>query len=309
MRIVFMGSGAFAIPALEALAASGHELAAVVTQPDREKGRGRGLSSPPVKPVAVRLGLPVLQPPRIREASAIEALGTLAPRLQVVVAYGQILPRSVIDIPILGTVNLHASLLPRYRGAAPIQWAIARGEEVTGVSTMLIDEGLDTGPVLLSSPTPIGPHETAGELQTRLALLGARLLVDTVDGLAGGRLTPQAQDHTLATSAPLIRKADGQVDWTQPAGTLARLVRAFNPWPGAQARLGARSVKILRARQGGQTDRAPGEVVSSGGDGLAVACGEGTCLELLEVQPENRRPMAAADFVRGARIGAGSRFA
>jgi methionyl-tRNA formyltransferase len=309
MRIVFLGSGAFAIPSLEALVASGHDVAAVVTQPDREKGRGRGLAPPPLKPIALRLGLPVLQPPRIRDAAAVEQLALLRPDLLVVVAYGQILPRLVIDIPPSRTVNLHASLLPRYRGAAPIQWAIARGEQATGVTTILIDEGLDTGPILLSQASPIDPDETAGELERRLALLGAPLLVDTVEGLAGGRLTPRAQEHAQATTAPLLRKADGRLDWRQPASVLARLVRAFNPWPGAQARLGSRSIRILRARPGKAANGAPGEVLSMGGEGLVVACGEGTCLEILEVQPENRRPMSAADFVRGARMEAGSGFA
>jgi methionyl-tRNA formyltransferase len=308
MRIVFLGSGAFALPALKALAASGHEIAMVVTQPDRQKGRGLDLTAPPVKSLALRLGLPVLQPERVKEPAAVEEIASLRPALLVVVAYGQILPRSVIDIAPLGTVNVHASLLPRYRGAAPIQWAIARGEEVTGVTTMLIDEGLDTGPLLLSASTPIAPEETAGELEGRLAQLGADVLMETIDGLEGSSLTPHPQDHDLATLAPRIHKQDGRIDWHQPADTISRRVRAFNPWPGARARLDERTLKILRARPGERVTAAPGSIINAGKDAFAVACGDGASVEILEVQPENRRPMAAAAFLRGLRATATQRF-
>src|SRR5437762_4365984 len=195
MRVVFLGSGSFAIPSLEALLAAGHDVAAVVTQPDREKGRGRELSPPPLKPAAAARGLRVLQPRRVREPESVAALEALAPEVQVVVAYGQILPRRVIDVAPRGTVNVHASLLPRYRGAAPVQWAIVNGETETGVTTMQIDEGLDTGPILLARATPIGADETAPELETRLARIGAELLIETVDGLARGPIAPRAHDH------------------------------------------------------------------------------------------------------------------
>lgn len=308
MRIVFLGSGEFAIPCFESLLASGHQVAALVTQPDRAKGRGRQLAPPPLKPVAEARGVKVLQPPRIKAPAAQAALLDLAPELQVVVAYGQILPRSVIDVPRRGTVNVHASLLPRYRGAAPIQWAIVNGERETGVTTMLIDEGLDTGPTLLSRATPIGPEETAGELESRLARLGAEVLLETIRGLGEGTLTPVPQDHARATLAPLIRKEDGRIDWTRRADELARRVRGFHPWPGTSTTFEARTLKVLRARpvEAGAGD--PGTVVALGRDGIVVACGEGTRLRLLELQPEGRRPMAAAAFAAGARLRPGSRL-
>jgi methionyl-tRNA formyltransferase len=309
MRIVFLGSGAFAIPSFEALIDAGHEVAALVTQPDREKGRGRSLAPPPLKPVAEARGVPVHQPRRVREATAQDTLRALAPEVQVVVAYGQILPRSVIDIPRRGTVNVHGSLLPRYRGAAPIQWAIVNGERETGVTTMLIDEGLDTGPTLLSRSTPIGTEETAADLEARLAVLGAEVLVETLAGIGAGTLKPVPQDDSRATLAPIIRKEDGRLDWTMPAMALARRVRGFHPWPGTFALWQDRPLKVLRARpeDGGASE--PGAIVSVDKAGLVVGCGEGTRLRLLEVQPESRRPMSAAAFAAGLRLSPGARFA
>ena len=309
MRVVFLGSGAFAIPSFEALLGAGHDLAALVTQPDREKGRGRRLGAPPLKPVAEARGVPVLQPRRVREPEAIEALRALRPDIQVVVAYGQILPRAVIDAAPRGTVNVHASLLPRYRGAAPIQWAVARGERETGVTTMLIDEGLDTGPTLLSAATPIGDEETADELEPRLARMGADLLLATLAGLERATVRPVPQDHARATLAPMLRKEDGLVDWTLPAAELAARVRGFRPWPSMTTALDGRPIKLLRARleqAGGGGE--PGEVSAVDRDGIVVAAGAGTRLRLLEVQPESRRPMNAAAFASGARIRPGARF-
>jgi methionyl-tRNA formyltransferase len=313
VRVVFLGSGAFAVPSLLALLDSPHEVAALVTQPDREKGRGRALAAPPTKAVAVARGIPVLQPEKVRADDAREALRRLAPELQVVVAFGQILPRAVIDIAPRGTVNVHASLLPKLRGAAPIQWAIATGETETGVTTMLIDEGLDTGPVLLRRATAIGPEETARELEPRLARLGAELLLETIDGLADGSVTPVPQDHDRATKAPLLKKEDGRLDWTLRAIDLHAHVRGFDPWPGAFTRApDGRLLKVLRARvdedAAGEGSPAPGEVVALDTGGLVVACGQGTRLRLLEVQPESRRAMAAAAFAAGARLAPGARF-
>jgi methionyl-tRNA formyltransferase len=315
MRVVFLGSGSFAIPSLEALLDAGHDVAAVVTQPDREKGRGRALSPPPLKPVAAARGLKVLQPRRVREPESVAALEALAPEVQVVVAYGQILPRRVIDIAPLGTVNVHASLLPRYRGAAPVQWAIVNGEAETGVTTMLIDEGLDTGPLLLAEATPIGPEETAEALESRLAALGGQLLVRTLKGLQEGAIVPQPQDPARARLAPLIKKEDGLMDWRLPAPALARRVLGFHAWPGAHTRLRGRGLRILRAHvedaAGSTPERAkatPGTLLRVGRDGLVVACGEGTALRLLEVQPESRRPMPAAAFAAGARLAPGERL-
>ena len=307
MRIVFLGSGAFAIPSFEALLDAGHEVAALVTQPDREKGRGRRVAPPPLKPVAEGRGVPVLQPRRVREPAAQEELRALGPELQVVVAYGQILPRSVIDGAPRGTVNVHASLLPRLRGAAPIQWAIANGDAETGVTTMLIDEGLDTGPILLARATAIGPDETASDLEPRLARLGAEVLLETVAGLQAGTLVPRPQDHSRATLAPLLGKEDGRLDWTRAAAHLACRVRGFQPWPGAHTSFEGRALKVLRARPEAAGGGEPGRVTSADRDGIRVACGEGT-LRLIEVQPESRGPMPASAFAAGARLRPGARF-
>jgi methionyl-tRNA formyltransferase len=309
VRIVFLGSGSFAIPCLEALVEAGHEVPAVVTQPDREKGRGQALAPPPLKPAAERRGLPVLQFRRVREPQAQEALAALRPELQVVVAFGQILPRSVIDVAPRGTVNVHGSLLPRYRGAAPIQWAIASGETETGVTTMLIDEGLDTGPMLLRRSLAIGPEETAAELEPRLAALGAELLVETVRGLADGTVTPQPQDHGAATHAPILKKEDGRIDWTRPASTIANRARGFTPWPGAFAFHDGKLLKAIRVQPlaEGALD-APGTVVAVGKPGVDVACGGGSRLRLVEVQPESRKAMPAAAWAAGARLSPGARL-
>ena len=309
MRIVFLGSGSFAIPCFEALLDAGHDVPALVTQPDREKGRGQALSPPPTKPVAERRGLAVLQPRRVRDPEAQEALRRLAPELQVVVAFGQILPRGVIDIAPRGTVNVHASLLPKLRGAAPIQWAIANGETETGVTTMLIDEGLDTGPTLLSRATPIGPEETAAELEPRLARLGAELLLETVRGLQAGTIVPVPQDHGRATLAPLLKKEDGRVDWSSPAARVASRARGFHPWPGAFTLHEGRLVKVLRVREAPAAGAAePGTITAVASDGVAVACGEGTAVRLVEVQPESRRAMPAAAWAAGARLRPGTRL-
>jgi methionyl-tRNA formyltransferase len=310
VRIVFLGSGSFAIPSLEALLDAGHDVVSLVAQPDREKGRGRALAPPPTKPRAEAHGIPVLQPRRVREPEAQDALRRLAPELQVVVAFGQILPRSVIDIAPRGTVNVHGSLLPRLRGAAPVQWAIANGETETGVTTMLIDEGLDTGPTLLARSTPIGPEETAAELEPRLARLGAGLLVETVRGLEDGTLAPVPQDHARATLAPLLKKEDGRIDWSLPAARLACRARGFHPWPGAFTFHEGRLVKALRVREAAPVGPGvgAGTVVAVGADGVTVACGGGGALQLVEVQPESRRAMPAADWARGARLRPGARL-
>jgi len=310
VRVVFLGSGAFAVPSLAALLDAGHEVAALVTQPDREKGRGRALAATPAKALAERRGVPVLQPRRIKEPAAIEELRALRPDVQVVVAYGQILPRAVIDIPRLGTVNVHSSLLPRYRGAAPIHWAVVEGERETGVTTMLIDEGLDTGPILLARATPIGPEETAPELEARLGPLGAEVLLETLDGLARGTLAPRPQDHARATLAPILKKEDGRIDWARPAEEIARRVRGLLPWPGTVTTVAGGDLKVLRARAepGAAVEATPGTLVAVDREGLIVAAGAGTRLRLLEVQPESRRPMPAAAYAAGARLQPGMRL-
>ena len=309
MRVVFLASGAFAVPSLEALVGAGHDVAALVTQPDRVSGRGLALVAPKVKPVAERHGIPVLQFERVRRPEAQEALRQLAPELQVVVAFGQILPRAVIDIAPRGTVNVHASLLPRLRGAAPIQWAIANGDTETGVTTMQIDEGLDTGPLLLTRSLAIGPEETAAELEPRLARLGGELLVETLARLESGTLTAVPQDPARATLAPLLRKEDGRVDWTLPAHALACRARGFYPWPGAYTRHDGRLLKLIRVRERPEpAGAAPGEVVEASASGVSVACGQDTRLLLEEVQPESRKAMPAGAWAQGARLQRGSRL-
>ena len=308
MRLAFLGSGAFAIPSFEALLASGHEVAALVTQPDRARGRGMAVAPPPLKRAAEARGIPVLQPLRIREADARTALEALGAELHVVIAYGQILPKAVLDIPPRGTINVHASLLPRYRGAAPIQWAIVRGETETGVTTMLLDEGLDTGPILLARALPIEPEETSSELEPRLARLGAELLLETLRGMQDGSVRPVPQDASAATLAPRLEKADGVLSWSQPAEEIARRVRGLQPWPGTTTLFEGRALKVLRARAAGTSHGEPGTVLAAGADGIMVACGAGSRLQILEVQPESRRPMSAAAFVAGARLRPGSRL-
>jgi methionyl-tRNA formyltransferase len=307
VRVVFMGSGSFAVRSLLALLDAGHEVVAVVTQPDKEKGRGRTVTAPPVKPEAQARGLPVLQPRRVKEPEAQDALRALAPDVQVVVAYGQILPTSVIEIPRLGTVNVHGSLLPRYRGAAPVQWAIVRGERETGVTTMLIDAGLDTGPTLLARTEPIRDDDTADVLEARLSALGAAVLLETLAGLEAGTLAAVPQDHGRATHAPIIRKEDGVIDWTAPAAEIERRVRGFHPWPGAGTTLAGRGLRVLRARvaDGGGD---PGSVVAVDREGIHVACGAGTRLVLVDVQPESKRAMTASAFALGARLAPGARL-
>lgn len=305
---MFLGSGAFAVPSLEALLRAGHEVVAVVSQPDREKGRGLQTAAPPVKVAALAHGLPVLQPRKVRAPEAQEELRALRPDLQVVAAYGQILPQSLIDIAPRGTINVHGSVLPFYRGAAPVQWAIARGERETGVTTMMIDAGLDTGPTLLTRTTPIGPEETAPQLEARLAEIGGALLVETIAGLEAGTVRPVPQDHARATLAPILKKEDGRVDWTAPAEAIERRVRAFTPWPGSAATLLGRGLKIWRARVEPGPFAEAGTVTAVDREGIVVACGAGTALRLLEVQPENGKRMAASAFSAGARLSPGARF-
>jgi methionyl-tRNA formyltransferase len=292
MRLIFLGTPAFAVPSLEALALV-HEVILVVTQPDRPRGRSHEHAASPVKQSALRLGSPVYQPERVKRPEAREALASHAPEIIVVVGYGQIIPQSVIDIAPLGIVNLHASLLPKYRGAAPIQWAIVNGETQTGVTTMQIDAGLDTGDILLARKTEIGSEETAIELGERLAVLGAQLLVETLDGLGRGSIVPRPQDNGLATFASILKKGDGAIDWTQPALAIHNRVRGLLPWPGAHTRFRGQLMHIWRARVAAEgTLPVPGRVVACGGGGL---------LELLEVQLEGRKRMSAEAFANGQR--------
>lgn len=282
-----------------------HEVVAVVTQPDRRAHRGQKLTPPPVKARAVAAGVPVLQPARLRDAEWAPRLSELRADVGVVVAFGQILPRAVLDAPARGSINVHGSLLPRYRGAAPVQWAIIRGETVTGITTFRMDEGMDTGPTLLSASTPIGADETAGELAARLAVLGAGVLADTLARL--DTLEPSPQRNEAATLAPRLKKTDGHLDFARPARELACRVRGCNPWPGALALTPAGPLAIRRATAVDQAPAAaPGTLVPHGGT-LAIATGAGALLPV-EVQGENKRPIPWADWLRGARLAAGARF-
>jgi methionyl-tRNA formyltransferase len=300
MRLIFLGTPAFAVPSLEAVAHR-HEVISVATQPDRPKGRGRELAASPVKQAAARLGLPVYQPERIRMPEAQAHLAALAPEIMIVVGYGQIIPQAVIDIAPRGIVNVHASLLPKYRGAAPVQWAIVHGETRTGVTTMQINAGLDTGDILLACATEIGPEETALELGERLAAMGAELLTETLDGLARGAITPRRQDDAQASHAPILKKEDGAIAWNQPAGAIHNRVRGLLPWPGAYTRFRGQLLHVWRARVGGDhAALAPGRVLA--GAGFRVACGDGGgVLELLEVQLEGRKRMSGEAFANGQR--------
>ncbi|HWP35488.1 MAG TPA: methionyl-tRNA formyltransferase [Thermodesulfobacteriota bacterium] len=308
-----MGTAAFAVPSLRALVAAGHTVPLVVTQPDRPAGRGQVPTPPPVKVAAAALGLPVWQPESLRDPAAAERLARLAPDAIAVAAYGKILPPAILDIPRLGCVNVHASLLPKYRGAAPVQWALYHGEPETGVTIMRMDPGLDTGPILLARRVPVGPDEDAEALTARLAEMGAAALVEALARLEAGDLVPVPQDDAAATYAPPLRKEQGRIDWRRPARMLHNQVRAFRPWPGSLTLFEGRPVKVLRTRvlegpAGPTRPGEPGEVVGVGPEGIAVATGEGVLL-LAEVQPAGGRAMGGAEFARGARITPGMRFA
>jgi methionyl-tRNA formyltransferase len=299
MRLVFLGTPGFAVPTLERIVEAGHQVLTVVTQPDRPRGRGQHPAPPPVKEAALRLGLPVYQPERVRRPEAVEDLRALAAEAMVVVGYGQIIPQAVIDLAPLGIINVHGSLLPKYRGAGPIQWAIINGETRTGVTTMRIDAGLDTGDMLLKAETEIGPEETAVELGQRLAVMGADLLVRTLDGLARGAITPQPQNPAEATLAPLLKKEDGIIDWNRPATSIHNRVRGLQPWPGASTAFRGQTLHIWRSRPRAGQGPQPGRLLTL--KPPVVSCGAGA-LELVEVQMEGRKRMSAADFVNGQRL-------
>jgi len=309
MRIVFMGTPHFAVPSLHALLEAGHDVLAVVTQPDKPVGRKRVLTPPPLKVAAVQRGLTVLQPERARDEAFLAQMRALAPDLVAYAAYGKILPPSFLEIPRHGCINVHASLLPKYRGAAPIQWAIINGETVTGVSIMRAEAGVDTGPVLLQREEPIRPDDTAGDLSARLARLGAEMLVEAVGLIESGRAVFIPQDESLATYAPMLKPEDAVLDWNQPAQSVRNRVRALNPKPGAVAVIQGREVKVWRASVvDGDPSAEPGTVIAVCKAGPAVqACGGAVLLE--EVQPAGGKRMSGADLARGWRIHAGEKLA
>lgn len=301
-NLVFCGTPRFAVPTLEKLVAAGCSVPLVVTQPDRPRGRGMELVASPVKESAIRLGIPVAQPATIKNNSDFrEQLAAIQPDAIIVVGYGRIIPQWMIELPRLGNLNLHASLLPKYRGAAPIQWAIAKGEPLTGVTTMRIDAGLDTGDILLQKEIPIAHEDTAETLAPTLATIGADLMVETLRGLDSGQVHPRPQDHARATLAPILTKEDGRMDFSRSAGELFNRMRGFRPWPGAFTTFNAKTLQVHRAEPApANTPLSPG-VLAIEGTRLLVGCGQGTTLDLIEIQVEGKRRMAAAEFINGYR--------
>jgi methionyl-tRNA formyltransferase len=302
MRIAFLGTPAFAVPPLEALARAGHPIVAVVAQPDRPAGRGQALRVPATKTWALAHGVPVLQPQKVRDGRLAADLDALRPDLLAVAAYGRILGKDLLELTPHGAVNVHGSLLPRYRGAAPIQWAIADGEAETGVSIMRMDEGLDTGDVLLQRVVAIGPDDTAESLAPRLAAIGGAALVEALALLERGEIVPVRQDPARATLARILEREDGRIDWTRPARAIRDRLRGFAPWPGAFTTLEGRAVKVLDAALAdGGSDGRPGQAALVPGRGLRVACGGGTALLIARVQPEGRPAQDAAAYANGLR--------
>ncbi len=308
MRIVFMGTPEFALPSLKTLTEMPVELVGVFTQPDRPAGRGHKLESPPVKLLAEAHGIPVFQFEKVRKQAGLDAMRALKPDLVVTAAFGQILSQKLLDVPKLGTINVHASLLPRHRGAAPINWAIIMGEKTTGVTTMLTNAGLDTGDILLRRETDILPGETAGELTARLSELGAELLKTTIEEYAAGRLAPTPQDEALMSYEPMLAKETGKIDWTMPAERIGNLVRGVDPWPGAYTVMDGQTLKIWKARKS-EAESAfcvPGQVLAaSAREGFTVACGDGA-LEIIQLQLPGGKRMDAKAYLSGKKIQPGT---
>ena len=304
-RIIFMGTSAFAVSSLKALLEKGEDVVCVVTQPDRPKGRGRELQQPPVKEVALTRHLPLLQMQSVKVAESIAYLRNFSPDLFVVVAFGQILPREALSIPPHGSINVHASLLPRYRGAAPINWALINGEEMTGVTTMLLDEGMDTGPILMQRPLDIGPEDNASSLRDELARLGSELLIETIGQLKKGELKPVPQDHAKASYAPRLKKEDGLIDWKKSAQEIHNLIRGLIPWPSAYAHLEEKILKIfdsvvIEEKVKGEA----GEISGVTKEGIRVITGKGSLL-IRDVQLQDRKRMKVSEFLQGHRVQTG----
>jgi methionyl-tRNA formyltransferase len=317
MRVVFCGTPPFAVPALKhLLSQSDFEIAAAITQPDRARGRGQDVSFSPVKETALAAGIPVHQPEKIRAPEAQELIEALAPDVIVIIAYGQIIPRRLLPIPKLGWINLHASLLPKYRGAAPINWAVVNGESKTGVTSMRIDAGMDTGEILLQREMEIGPRETAPELAARMSELGAPLMTETLRGLAAGTISPRPQTDELASSAPMLKKEDGRIEWSRPAQEIFNRIRGFAPWPGAYTSFRGQTCHIWGEPASADLGEQRAQPVKPGAAGTLlverntamVRCGGATYLHLLGVKLEGRKQVSAAEFVNGAHLLSGEHF-
>ena len=313
MKVVFMGTPSFAVPTLEALLDSEFPVVGVVTQPDRPRGRGQAVSASPVKELAQAHGLPILQPEKMKQPEFLKALELWKPDVIVVTAFGRILPKIILELPPRKCINVHASLLPRYRGAAPIQWAIINGESETGITTMLMDEGMDTGAILLQKSVAIDPQETSGELAVRLARVGGNLLIETLRGWISEEITPKVQDGTKATMAPLLKKEDGNLSWDRSSIELANRIRGMSPWPGAYTYCQKDRLTIWKGSPlVGQSapsfgDQPPGSIVQVGKDHLLVMTGQGL-LSVTELQPANRKRLSVAQFLSGYRISSGTKF-
>lgn len=307
MRIVFMGTPEFAVPCLQKLIDCGHEITGVFTQPDKPQGRKMILTPPPVKALALENGLTVYQPLKMRDGTALEMLKEANPELVIVVAYGKILPKEILEFPKYGCINIHASLLPKLRGAAPIQWSVINGCEKTGVTSMQMDEGLDTGDMLITAELEIGENETAGELHDRVSALGAEVLEQTITALQNGELKPERQNHDEFTYAPMLSKELSPIDWNLPAREVHNKIRGLSPWPSAISVLNGKKVKIHRSVLVSGKGGAAGEVAENG-KRLVVACGDGNCIEILNIQAEGKKAMSASDFMRGNPVNIGDRF-
>ena len=305
LRTIFMGTPDFALQTFQGLIDAGCNLVGVYTQPDRPKGRGKQLAAPPVKELALQYGIPVYQPLKLRQAEAVAELEALAPDLIVVVAYGQILPKSVLDIPGHGCINVHASLLPKYRGAAPINKAIIDGATQTGITTMYMDVGLDTGDMLVKRTLAIGPQETAGELHDRLALLGRETMEETLRQLCSGTLHREVQDNSQSSYASLMKKEDGRIDWSRSATDIHNQVRGLDPWPGAYTSVNGELLKLAKTSAEADGGGKPGSIVAADGSGVRIACGSGTLL-VKELQLAGRKRLAAGDFLRGCALEPGT---
>ena len=309
LRIVFLGTPQFAVPTLEHLLASHHQVVGVVTQPDRPRGRGQKISDAPVKMVAVTHGLPLIQPDRLRHPDVAATLRSWQPDLGVVAAYGKIIPNDLLSLPRLGMINVHASLLPKYRGAAPVHRAVIDGEAVTGITIMRVEEMLDAGPMFATVARPIDPNETSDVVERDLARLGAPLLVRVVDQFSEGEVPSELQDVTRCSYAPKITRDEGLIDWSLPATSIHNRVRGLYPWPHAYTYLNGQRLIILKAHVNeGTTDAEPGTILDAAGDAIHVAAGQGGRLAIEELQPEGRRPMKARDFLSGHPVPAGARL-
>lgn len=306
LRIIFMGTPDFAASNLEALLNGPDEIVAVITQPDKPKGRGKKLTPPPVKIAAEKAGVPVLQPTKIRTEEFRDQLATYQPDLMVVIAYGRILPKSLLDLPPLGCINLHGSILPRHRGAAPIQWAVIAGDKKVGVTIIQMDEGMDTGDMLLKSTITPSEEETAGSLFIKLASLGSSALLEAINGLKNGTLTPEPQEHSQATEAPMLKKDDGLVNWSKPANEIECLIRGLDPWPNAFSFLNGKRIKFFAPEVFHQeSDQPPGTIIRAGKDGLLVAASE-NCVLIKEVQLEGKKRMPVEALLNGFSIKPGT---